>query len=590
MPAREQPIQSYYPSARVRLIVRFEDYGDANTPKPPDVLPQLRRGQKQQSSKGSNLEVVNREGVLLLVGSGDDPSSLGSPQQQRNSEDQFTHVVDGIIPISAAWSQNGIRTADTLNIELEFSDFPIDPRVIRSCAVQYFLGTVSAEDFQRGIDGERRTDKVPANAHVPFNVIPDEYIDSNGNPRTNLRFEGWVDTWEAEWPEGDSPKVLLECTDNTRILIEQNHPSRLAVSVDDPLDTAVANYLSNFPQFRGISIEYQPRGQEVPTLKEALTKQAYPPGVGPSTSKGGDNKLSVWDYLTDVIRASGHNIRFEGTRVIIQRPRSLYNRKFPPRADDPFQSRTLPRLGTITRRLMIYGANIVEMRWARTFTKYAPLNVEVRSYNPRRKKTLIARFPQVDKRTKRLQPGQGSDNKFEVVSIPGIQDEAVLRSIAQQLYEVLGRNELGVTVLTKNLASFGGDNLDPDLLDAKVGDAVDVVIQRENVDETNENTVNVAYDQIARRPQEFLEELGFPSSFAAAYAAAANNISFPTTFRMKEIHIDWDKNSEGVRLDFDAVNYIEVRADADLPEGEEQEPETNAPEPSRVIVEDEVSN
>lgn len=584
MPAREQPIQSYYPSARVRLILRFEDYGDSGTPEPPEVPPQLRRGQKQKAKE--TLEVERRDGVLLLVGPGDDPSALGSPQQQRTSEDQLTHAIDGIVPITAAWSQNGIRTADTLNVEIEFVDFPIDPRVVRSCAIQFFLGTVTADDFQAGIEGEMRTTDVPAAAGVPYNVIPDQYLDEDGKPRTNLRFEGWVDQWEAEWPEGDSPKVILECTDNTRILIEQDHPSRLAVSVDKPLDEAVADYLSNFPQFRGISVEYQPKGQTIPSLDEALSPQAYPPGVGPSAAKAGDSKLSVWDYLTDVVKASGHNIRFEGTRVLIQKPRALYNRKFPPRVDDPFQSRDVPRLGTLDRRLMIYGSNVSEMRWTRAFTKYAPLNVEVRSYNPRRKKTLIARFPQVHKRTKRLQPGQGSDQKFEVVSIPGIQDEAVLRSIAQQLYEVLGRNELGVTIVTKNLGSFGGGNTDPDLLDMKVGDAVDVVVQREDIEEGNENTINVTYDQLSRRPRQFLEELGFPPGFAEAYAAAANHIDFPTTFRVREVHIDWDKNSEGVRLDFDVVNYIEVRADAELPEGEEQEPSANAPEPQRVIVED----
>lgn len=588
MPTREQPIQSYYPSARVRLIVRFEDYGDSSTPEPPKTPPQLRSGKKDSSKE--KLRVVTEDGRLLLVGEGDNPDAVGSPQQQHQSEDRYTHVIDGIIPITASWAQNGIRTADTLNIELEFADFPVDPRVIRSCGVQYFLGTVSADDFQKGIYGENRTQKVPPGSSIPFNVVPDEYSDDQGRSRTNLRFEGWVDSWEANWPEGDSPKVVLECTDNTRILIEQDHPSRMAVSVDEPIDQAIANYLSNFPQFRGISVQYLPAGSDPPRLKDSLTKQAYPPGVGPSTAKGGDSKLSVWDYLTDVTKSVGLNIRFVGTTVIIQRPRALYNRRFPPRSEDPFQGRNLPRLGNINQRLMIYGQNILDMSWHREFTKYAPLNVEVRSYNPRRKKTLIARFPQVDKRTKRLSPGQGSDQKFEVISIPGIQDEAVLRAVAQQLYEVLGRNELMVTVMTKNLGSYGGGNLDPDMLDAKVGDPVDVVVQRGNLDVEDQNTVNTVQGELARRPQSFLEELGFPTEFAQAYAAAVNNTSFPTTFRFKEIHIDWDKTADGVRLDFDAVNYVEVRADAELPEGEEQTPAAGEQDPKPVVVEDNVRN
>lgn len=583
MPTREQPEQSYYPSARVRLIVRFEDFGDPQTPAPPTTPPQLRRGQVDRGRE--NLRVVQQDGVLLLVGPGDDPRALGSPQQQHASADDYTHVIDGIIPITASWSQNGVRTADTLNLEIEFADFPVDPRVIRSCAVQYFLGTVTPEDFQRGVNGEQRTHAVPPGSGVPFNVVADHYSDGDGRLRTNLRFEGWVDSWEAVWPEGDAPKVLLECTDNTRLLINQDHPSRLAVSVDEPLDQAIANYLANFPQFRGISVEFLPAGAVAPALKAALNKQAYPPGVGPSTANSGDNKLSVWDYLTDVTRSVGFSLRFEGTRVVLQAPRALYNRRFPPRAEDPFQQRTLPRLGTVGNRLMIYGQNILEMTWSRGFTKYAPLNVEVRSYNPRRKKTLVARFPQVGRRNKRVNPGESADSKFEVVSIPGIQDEAVLRAVAQQLYEVWGRNELGVTVVTHNLGSYGGGNLDPDLLDARVGDAITIAVQRDDPARATYNTVTSIQSELTQRPYEFLSQLGYPDGFARAYARAVSHTSLPTTFRLKEIHIDWDKTAGGVRLDFDAVNYIEVRADAELPVGEEPPAPAAGASSSRVVVE-----
>jgi hypothetical protein len=582
------PLQSYYPSARVRLGIRFEDFGRSPN-KPPETIPQLRRGKKDT---GTNLRIERDGTTLVLLGEGDRPNANGTPQQQRTSSDGYTHWVDGIIPVTAAWSQNGIRTADTLNLEFEFGDMPIDPRSVRSCAVQYFLGTVSPEDFQRGIAGERRTTGVPPGSNVRYNVVPDEYTDPSGARRTNLRFEGWVDSWTAEWPENEAPKIVLECTDNTRILIEQMHPTKLAVSVDDPIDMAVAVYLSNFPQFRGIGVQYRPAGSTAPKLATALSKGAYPPGVGPSAAKAGDSKLSVWDYLTDVVKSVGLNIRLDGTTVIIETPRSLYNRRFPPRSGDPFQGRAVDNVGSgfLDHRLMIYGQNVLEMQWHREFTRYAPLNVEVRSYFPKRKKTLIARFPRTDDRGKRLQPGDSTDEKWEVLSVPGIGDEAVLRSIAQQLYEVLGRNELMVSVVTKNLGSYGGGNLDPDLLDMRIGDAVDVVVQRGNLDIDDHNTVTTIQGQLARRPEQFLEELGFPTPFAKAYAAAMNDVNLTTTFRLKEIHIDWDKTADGVRIDFDAVNYVEVRADAELPEGEEQAPAPGEPESPPVVVEDQVES
>ena len=212
--ARDEPVQSYYPGARVRFGIRFEDFGATDVPKTPEKPPQLRKGKRDAKAE---LEVVESEGGgFSLVAPGDDPTSVGSPQQQRKSADQRTHWIDGIIPQTASLAKNGIRTADTLKIEVLYRDLPFDPRVIRSCAVQYFLGTVSAEDYQRGISGELRARATPAGS-LPFNVIPDETIDQRGQVRSNLRFEGWVDDWESDWSGGEAPRVLVSCTDNTQV-------------------------------------------------------------------------------------------------------------------------------------------------------------------------------------------------------------------------------------------------------------------------------------------------------------------------------------------------------------------------------------
>jgi hypothetical protein len=578
MPEPIQPIQEYYPSARVRLILRFEDYGKSGTPEPPPTPPQLRKGKKD---KKGPLEVTEFDGALLLIAPGDNPNAVGSPQEQAISLDNLTHVIDGIIPVTASWSQNGIRVADTLNFDINFAEFPIDPRAIRSVAVQFFLGTVSAEDFQRGIDGDLRTVNTAMRNGVPYNVIPDVYTDSNGKQRSNLRFEGWADHWRTNWAGG--PVVSFECTDNTRMLISQEHPPQLTLAIDEPLDYAVANYLSNFPRMRGLSVQMMPAGTPAPMLKESLTKNAYPPGVGPSAANGGDGKLTTWDYLTDVVSSVGFSLRMVGTRLVIQRPRALYNRRFPPRPEDPFQSRNVPMLGELPHRLMLYGQNVQEMEWSRDFAAYAPINVEVRCYQPSRKKTLIARYPEF--KTKRLNPGESADTKYIVHHLAGINEERVLRAVAQQIYETLGRNEIQVTVLTKNLASIGGSNTDPDLLDVQVGDAVDVLVHRGEPEEGDANTQTTIQGELSKRPQEFLEQLGFPTEFAAAYAKVVSDGNFLTTFRFKEIHIDWDAN-DGVRIDFDAVNYVEVRADAELPEDEEEQPIDNPPAGSPIQVKD----
>src|SRR5690606_8267629 len=103
------------------------------------------------------------------------------------------------IPTTAGLGLNGIRTADTLQLGIKYRDLPIDPRVVRSCAVEYFLGCVTADDYERGMRGMQRRDGVLPGARVPYNVVPDTFLDSYGVARTNLRFQGWVDDWEDDF-------------------------------------------------------------------------------------------------------------------------------------------------------------------------------------------------------------------------------------------------------------------------------------------------------------------------------------------------------------------------------------------------------
>lgn len=582
MTEREEPEQTYYPTARVRLIVRLEDYGDANTPAPPETIATVRRGEKA----ATQLQVVTMEnGALLLEGTG---GQQGSPQQQTQSADEYTHVIDGIIPRAATLNRNGLRDADTLSIEIKYRDMPIDPRVIRSCAVQFFLGTVTPEDYQRGMEGESRSSAGDSPVGLPYHVVPDEYTDPNGQQRTNLRFEGWVDEWEDEWPQGEGPVVRLECTDNTRLLIEQDAPPKLTIGSKVPVHQAIANYLANFPQFRGLSVEYRPRvpDSQIPTLVDVLQKTAMRPELGPSVAKGGTSKLKVWDYITDVVGSVGHVVRVEGTTIVIQKARTLYDTRFAGRPDDPFFAapRTLAG-GRLPRRLLVYGRNISEMSFARKFSTYAPQNIEVRCYDTERKKTLTARFPLKGDEQKRINPGEASDQKWFVVRVEGIRDEKTLRLVAQNVYEQIGRNELVGRILTKNLGTFGGGNLDPDALDMLPGDAVDVVIQRSEAGQ-DDNTVNGVEAQIAARPAEYLQELGFDARFAAAYAKAVTSIGLQSTFRVRTVSIDWDAESDGVSLDLEVMNYVEVRADKDLEASEQTAPEATSGGAAPAVQED----
>lgn len=580
---REENVQSYYPSARVRFIIRFEDFGATDVPPPPVKPPHLLKGTKDSSIE--QLKVVNEGGRLVLLGPGDDPNSLGGPQDQHASSDGRTFVVDGILPQRATHCRNGIRQGSTLSVDVSYADFPFDPRAIRSVAVEYFLGCVTPEDYQRGIEGEPRADATPYGS-LSYAIVPDGYVDPYGRQRTNLRFQGWVDEWENEWPADDVPVVRLQCTDNTRLPLEQDAPPKLTIGTEKPLDEAVAEYLSNFPQFRGLSVEYRPAvsRDRVPTLKASLAKTKYQPNLGPAPS---GSKLKVWDYITDVAGSVGHVCYIDGTVVVLQRARTLYDGSLPARPDDPFVGRVLPSGRRLDRRLYVYGHNLAEMSTVRKFATALAQNIEVRSYDTRNKTTIVARFPEKADRQSNPRPGDANGQKWQVIRVTGVTDKATLQLIAQSTYEQLGRRELGVHAVTKNLGSFGGDGLDPDALDLMPGDAVDVEVKREPSDQPS--TVESIEEQMRARPAEYLRGLGYSAALASAYAEAVQGIGLASTFRTRAVTTEWD-NDEGVTIDLELTNYIEVRSDKELPAGEAitQADVAAGGSPVTVVVKDEV--
>jgi hypothetical protein len=155
-----------------------------------------------------------------------------------------------------------------------------------------------------------------------------------------------------------------------------------------------------------------------------------------------------------------------------------------------------------------------------------------------------------------------------VFRIPsGINDQNTLNKIAQHVYESIGRQELSLECTTKNLGSFGGDNLDPDVLDMKVGDPFELAVNRDT-DNVNDLTYMETMLTAQGTAAAMLVRLGFSAGFAGAYATAYTNANFLTVYRLKSLKIDWNADS-GVTLDVHGCNYIEIRANKLLPPGQE---------------------
>ncbi len=577
----DYPNQDYFVSAKLRLIVRFDDLGaDVLRGKAPEkTTPRLNGVKDERTPLVVQEDPDSPPGVkrFILVGRESDLTS-NKTVAPVSSADGFSHEITGVVPKTATFKMGGIRTADTLTASIRYLDFPFHPILIRACAVEFYLGTLTSTEFAEGVRGITRGDVFGSgspNKYDPMNLVPDTYLDDNGRSRTNLRFQGWVDNFEMTADDTGISMVKLSCTDNTRLLIKQKAPPKLNIAMDLPIDEAVAQYLSHFPQMEGMGVVYSPTGARTetdpPRLKASLANTAFRPQLGPPPAKSGASStgtaMTVLDYLTDVCGAIGHVVYVDGVTVVIRRPRTLLDGTAQPREDDPYRVRELDG-GTYPVRAYIYGKNVKSMEFKRSLgTEGEPKNIEVRSYSPRRKRVLIARWPDKDARVNNSPPGDGKvDQEWRVVKVSGIEDQETLSRIAQAYYEVGGRQELSCPIKLRNLSSFGGGNSDPDVLDLKVGDSVEVLVDRNavgGVHETEDKLTSVA------KNKNRLLELGFDQDLADTYAGLYTAAGFQRYYRVRTGQYDWDVD-QGVTISLETANYIEIRLDQPqpVPDGE----------------------
>ena len=354
MAADERPVMEWIPRARVSLVVRFEEFGSAISSKPPATKQMLRKGTASDKDLEYVVDPDSPPGAKRYLLQ---PKKGGKTTQA--SPDKLTWPLWGIVPMTVNHTRNGLEKADTATVTLAFTDAPFDPRCIRSCAITYFLGTITADQAAAEPDATGPT------------MVPDTWTDARGNVRSNERFDGWVDSWEADYEDG-VPVVKLECRDNRAVLIDQEAPPQLHLDPKLTLDKAVADYLSNFPQFAGISVEW--RGDDdAPQLSSVMPTKGHEKGT-----KTGTDKSSVMDYLKEMCETCACILMMEGHTLVVTKPRTVY-KGHPSRPSDAHSGANRTMNGTrLPYRTFVYGHNVKTMKFGRKYNAAAPTNLEVR--------------------------------------------------------------------------------------------------------------------------------------------------------------------------------------------------------------------
>lgn len=501
--------------------------------------------------------------------------------------DGFSRFID-LQPIKSSRRANSYRKADELSVTYSWLEAPFDARIVRAVLVLHYEGTVDADTFAEGV---RRPRDASRRALVP----------ATGE---NLRFIGLAD--EIDDSHGNGDWVNLKARDLTAVLIDTRIPAGFEVKIPpgSTIQTVIRSILDTNDGFDIIRGPFLRTDQPLPQLDSsryprlAVTPKerhrAEQTGGRPYAirypAKG--NKSSYWDVITELCVSHGLRPSIEKDKLVLLEPRTLY-RRTPELVTQPGVP-TFPRVNGHRWRLgdrdpvrrMVWGDNVENLRFHRKLGKIKAPRVEVVSRNRDAERADLRRVvvlhpPKSSRRVNSVDAsGNKPEDKYHTVEVRGIVDKSQLEAIAKQVYEGIGRQELGIAFSTKDLASYGefpgwDPNEDPDLLDLQAGDPIrllvtptqrrsslllsltelNTLVQRASSFAQNSGTVSRRKSAVG-----FLVGQGWRREDAQQLVRAATSSNLPSEFRVVSASFDFDKGN-GFRIGVDARDYVRVRAD-----------------------------
>lgn len=313
-------------------------------------------------------------------------------------EDSEEVVTQPVFPVDVSVEKNPYHEADTAKVELNFKDFPLEPRLCKAITLLVHMGCLDTPNESPLVSED------------------------------NLIFIGFVDQNSIEFDDSKT-KVMLEARDYTSLLIDQKYPEE-TVNINRPLVDVVEEILSKEEAFGEIEIEL--RGlDESPTLGDFKSERNW--------EEATVKEQTFWDLIVDMCQQSGLVCFIENDKLVIQQAQNL--------VDD---SRIEP---------FIFGQNIKKITVSRDLRKLNQPNIEVRSYDDKQKKTLVGRYPDPPVSKKAIVK-EDSKERFEYQRfiVRNINSEDQLKKIAESIYWQVARNEVKGTIETRETKSLLEDN------------------------------------------------------------------------------------------------------------------------------------
>lgn len=562
------PQDVYYPSCVVNLELRFDEGASSLSPGP-------------QSSD------VSADNVQSNTASA--PSS--SPALAANGNDGYTFLL-GMVPKSCHVELPGFIQAGTFDFTFEYRDFPLDPRVLRAAAVSVHMDTVTATNFANGL-AQTLSPTQPTGTRTSV-LVPTQ---------DNLVLYGTVDNHDVEFTDSGAT-VRLSGRDLRGILLDSKASPETIKKIDltKTLDVVIDQIINTLWPMGGngkvknkIKIVFPPELWSgagipipVPGAIEMLPRQMKDAaGQKPrNTTQGEAAKTSFWDLVTTSCNGVGAIATFVGQQIRVVPAASIYDTisksktlngtktPFAKGLNRDLKPPFVAQAETLTYRCMVFGKDIQRFHIERKLGGVKVPAVKVYSIDTAKKGAAMivsaispAQSKSAALNTSTSPGGQVQQTDIIPVRAPNnITDVKALQTLADSIRQTIGRQEIGGSCSTKNLASFGGGNNDPDLLRLRPGDPVEFRVDASGlqeippvVSELNTQAARSEAAQIAALKR----RIGANNDGLARILVKTQNGSIPglyRVFRTANVKYEWD-SEQGVKIDFDFQNYITARYD-----------------------------
>lgn len=562
----------FYPSCVAHIQVKFDETLHVNPDPPvPTTLSNQLEGQA---------ELTTQQLQPLVIQPGE----------------QNVSFIMNRVPRAAHVENPGYRQAGQFSIEMDYRELPIDPRTVQAATIEIHIGAVNALDFATGVttvesNGTRRS------------VLRTR--DSAGNPnQSTMAIIGIVDEWTVSHSSTES-KVSMRGRDMRGVLLDFpiNVVPSAAQTLLDSLDLSqdiagvVVQILRFNPLFSQFTVDVNPQewpngvvpivGATSAVPRHQLNARGTRSSARASGGGGDSNNLNFWDLIVRMCYLVGAIPYFEGTRLLIRPSRAIFDQAragIDPRIPTPFFNGGLRNVDAQTGaqltpplsfRRMVYGRDLEELEFGRKFAGYQkPRVIRCISQDTERgqrglEQVVEARWPPAaaptgrgTRATRTTANNSSSQEEILNVPVPGVRDVARLQEIAKAVFEEIGRGEITGSCSTLNLASFGGDNDDPDLCRLMPGDGIEFVTDVRGSTGMNPlvspvtNMQRAPFDQQVSELQQTIGD----ANLARVIVATTRGLLYEVQrfFRVANVKKDWSAE-KGLKIAFDFQNYVVPR-------------------------------